>query len=683
MVSQTPPDPLHNAPGQLGQRLGSADLEVNAGDAPRSRQFNDTYFDKNDGLSESRHVFLDGCDMTQMWRDRARFVIGETGFGTGLNFLAVWHAWTHAAPKPERLHFISVEGFPLTPNQVREALASWPELKLLADQLIAAYPDPQPGFHRLEFESGRVVLTLLLGPVVPMLEQLDTTINSKVDAWFLDGFAPDRNPEMWSADVLLHVARLSQAGARLATFTVAGSLRRTLESVGFRLEKRTGFGKKREVLAGTFAGPSPESGQEPLLEPWFRPPTDSPQQRCEVAIIGSGLAGAAAAHAFGKRGHKITVIEAGSQIASGASATPAAILMPRLTADHSIDGQFYALAWRTCLALLRDVQAAGFDIGRDPCGSLRLAENTAEAQRQAAIMATGLLPESLVSLLSATETATRAGLPHTQGGLFFPQGGTLSPQKLCAALLTYTRVILNQACTNLIRQGERWSLQDITGIEIASADIVVLASGLASTTLQQAQWLPVTARLGQVTRIAATSASAALRCVVAGEGYMTPPDAGHHTIGATFDHISDTTLSDDVPAPTAEADRRNLALIRDLVPSLLDSSKSQGAGSWTGVRCTTPDHLPIAGPLPDYDAYVDDFADLRHGHRWSQYPDARYHPRIGILTGLGAHGVIAAPLAAELLASQLLGEPSPLPRAIANGLHPGRFIVRDLKRRRS
>lgn len=444
--------------------------------------------------------------------------------------------------------------------------------------------------------------------------------------------------------------------------------------------------KKREVLAGTSAGASPESLQAPpqdsSQEPWYRPPADSPRQGCDVAIIGSGLAGAAAAHAFGKRGHKITVVEAGAQIASGASATPAAVLMPRLTAARSIDGQFYALAWPACLELLRDIEATGFDISLDTCGSLRVAENAAEAQRQAAIIETGLLPDSLLSLLNATEAATVSGLPMSRGGLFFPHGGTVSPQRLCEALLKETNVILNQSCATLIRQSDRWSLQGDTGSEIASADIVVLANGLASASYLQTQWLPVAARLGQMTRVATTSASTALRCVIAGEGYLTPPDAGHHVIGATFDHISDAELSAGVPLPTQEADHRNLALIQELVPGLLDNSETQDVGSWTGVRCTTPDHLPIAGALPDYDAYVDNFAELRHGHRWSQYPHARYHPGLGILTGLGAHGVIAAPLAAELMVSQLLGEPSPLPRDITNGLHPGRFIVRDLKRRR-
>lgn len=657
--------------------LGRAELEPHAGRAPRSRQFNDTYYDAEDGLNESRYVFLDGCHMRQMWQQRASFVIGELGFGTGLNFLVTWNAWRQAwkndHEKPTRLHFISVEGFPLTRDQIEDALATWPELASLSEQLLNAYADAQPGFHRLTFESGHVVLTLLLGPALPMLENLDAT----VDAWFLDGFAPDRNTDMWHPDVLGHVARLSRTNTRLASFTVAGQVRRDLEAAGFQLEKRSGWGKKREVLAGTYTGPS----SEPVLEPWYRPPAGRPQQPCDVAIIGGGLAGAATAHAFNLRGCKTTVIDAGNEIASGASATPAAILMPRLTADHSIDGQFYATAWRACLALLDKVQADGFNIDRQVCGSLRLAESEAETRRQKAIVETGPLPDSLLSRLSATDTSEIAGLPITFGSLFFPQGGTLSPQRLCAALMKDTRVILNMRCADLRLEDARWQVLDDDGHLIANADIVILANGLASGSFQQAQWLPISARLGQVTRVASTEASAALKCVIAGEGYLTPPLSGEHVVGATFDHVSDADLAKGVPMPTEDADDRNLSVMRRLLPGTLDDITADGLNSWTGLRCTTPDHLPLAGPLPDYDAYTNDFAELRHGHRWSHYPNARYHQGLGVLTGLGAHGVITAPLAAELLASQMLGEPCPLPRDVANGLHPGRFIVRDLKRR--
>lgn len=660
---------------QPNKSLGRAELKIVGNGVPHSIAFKDTYFDPEDGLGESQHVFLEGCRLPQMWQQHGTFVVGETGFGTGLNFLATWQAWKNATHKPRRLHFLSVEGFPLLPAQIETALSTWPELRPMTEQLLEFYPDPQPGYHRLDFENGSIALTLLLGPVLPTLKNLD----AQVDAWFLDGFAPDRNPEMWNADVLTEVARLSQTSTRLATFTVAGQVRRDLEAQGFRIEKRPGWRNKREVLAAEFTEQTRQSTQEP----WYRPPRSRISAPCDVAIIGSGLAGATAAHAFSKRGCNISIVEAEEKIASGASATPRAVLLPRLTADHSIDGQFYALAWRACLNLLKELSSSGFDLARNACGSLRLASNADEEKRQRAIYENGLLPPTLISLLNAKQASEVAGVQLGHGGLYFPQGGTVSSKRLCEALLSTRHVILNQRCTNLHHDNGRWHILGATGQEIATADMVVLANSLGTKSFHQGAWLPLTARLGQVSHPAPSTHSQDLRCVVAGGGYATPSESGLHTIGATFDHVAEPDLSKGVPAPTRNADERNFTLARSLSPGLFDNCKMNGSESWTGLRCTTADHLPLAGPLPDYDAYLADFADLRHGHRWSQYPDARYHPGLGVLTGLGAHGVIAAPLAAELLASQMFNEPNPLPRAVSSGLHPGRFIVRDLKRRQS
>lgn len=655
--------------------LGCADVAVIKGEAPRSRQFHDTYFDSQDGLSESRHVFLEGCHIPEMWQDQTMSVVGELGFGTGLNFLAVWQAWKNDSHRPERLHFISVEGFPMDRAQMTDSLQTWPDLAPMAEQLCRSYPDPQPGFHRIAFENGRVSLTLLLGPVLPMLESLD----AQVDAWFLDGFAPDRNPDMWHPDVLQQVARLCKPNTRMSTFTVAGQVRRDLESVGFRVEKRPGWGRKREVLAGKYAQPSAESVQEP----WYRLPAGEAKESKDVVIIGSGIAGAVAAHAFNGRGCKTKVLDSASQIAGGASATPSAVLMPRLTAGHSIDGQFYALAWRACLALIESLEADGYDLDHHACGSLRLAQDQAELERQNAIAENGLLPDSMLLSLGATEASEIAGLTIGHGGLFFPQGGTLSPQHLCKALLKDSHVILNQRCAQLHKHGDRWHVLDEQGQRVVDADLVILANSLSATNFSQANWLPTKGRLGQISRIQPSQESKPLSCVIAGEGYITPPRSGRNIVGATFDHVSGESLARGTPPPSAEADERNLSGVHRLASVFANELILDSAESWTGVRCTTPDHLPLVGVLPDYDAYNADFAELRHGHRWSQYPNARYHSGLGILTGLGAHGVIAAPLAAEHLVSQMLGEPSPLPRAIANGLHPARFIVRDLKRRRS
>ena len=654
-----------------GVALGRAELEFDAQGTPRSTRFADTYYDAEDGLGESEHVFLAGCELPDAWADRATFTIGETGFGTGLNFLTTWRAWQNAQNRPHRLHYISVEGFPLSPDELRASLNRWHDLEPIAKELIENYPAPQPGYHRRFFADGQITLTLLFGPVRPMLESLD----ADVDAWFLDGFAPDRNPDMWHPDVFQELARLSQPDARLATFTVAGQVRRDLNASGFTVEKKSGWGNKREVLAGRFKGPAKKQRNEP----WYRRPKTNAAQSKSVAVIGSGLAGAFTAHAFLRRGRAVTVIDRNPDVAAEASATPAAVLMPRLTAGASTDGDFYASAWSALLSALKDIENGGHDIGRQRCGTLQLAQNVDEERRQAAIIESERLQNELVKAVSAAEATRLTGVTVKHGGLFFPDGGYLSPRRLCAALLDGATVRTNQNAMSLECDGDKWVIKDQCGGVITAADDVVIAGAVNSVALAQSSWLPLSARMGQITRVTPTETSRSLQCVVAGEGYVTPAIQGLHVIGATFDHMGDGERHER-PTPNAEADGRNLEQVKTLAPGLLTGSTWDTGKSWIGVRCTTSDHLPMAGPLPNHAGFLTDYSELRHGHRWSEYPDARYHDGLFVLTGLGAHGTVAAPLAAELIASQACGDPAPMPRGLANALHPGRFIVRDLKR---
>ena len=670
--------------------LKYADLDVGPNGTPRSKQFQDTYFDAKDGLAESRHVFLEGCGLPETWRERRHFTIGETGFGTGLNFLAAWHAWQEDPNRPDYLHYVSVEGFPLTQkdlanSHLENTQKHWPELSSLSLDLTNSYPTPQPGYSRLFFDGGKVVLTLLFGEALDMLSGLE----ADVDAWFLDGFAPDRNPEMWRPEVLNEIARLSHKGTQLATFTVAGPVRRGLCDVGFSLSKRKGFGKKREVLHGVFEGPLIESRQEPWFKrpifkkPVFKSPALHTKPSAEIAVIGSGLAGSAAAYAFQRNGFNVTVIEQQARIASGASSTPAAIFMPRLTAAPSVDGAFYATAWPRLIRLITTLQDRGFDLQNKACGALQLAANTGDEDRHHAIAGSGVLPDSYVRTVDAHEASELSGIHLGKSGLFFPHGGTVSSQLLCNALLHDSTVIMNARADDVRRDGEGWQVLNERGDTILKAGLVVLACGLETQRFTQAKRLQLIARRGQVTRVRQTTDSANLSCVVTGQGYVTPAVDGHHIIGATFDHLSESDRAENNLKPNASADRQNMQNAKALLSGLPGSFESvavDSAENWVGIRCTTADHLPLVGPLPDLETYEQDFAALRHGHRWTAYPDAQYHDGLYVLTGLGARGTVAAPLAAELLVSQATGQPLPVTRDIANALHPARFTIRELKR---
>lgn len=223
---------------------------ISSNEILRSKKFDDVYFSADDGLAETRHVFLDSNHLPNDWQGKSNYVITETGFGTGLNFLAVWSLFKHSALPDQMLDFISIEKYPLQPDLIAEALKPWrDDIGDELDALIDQYPPLMSGVHRLFFDKN-VRLTLFFDDI----EQALPKIEARVDAWFLDGFRPATNPEMWTQNVFDQMALISKQGTRYATFTAAGDVRRGLEKAGFSVEKIPGFGKKRDMICGQYQG---------------------------------------------------------------------------------------------------------------------------------------------------------------------------------------------------------------------------------------------------------------------------------------------------------------------------------------------------------------------------------------------------------------------------------------------
>ncbi|MGE3477630.1 MAG: bifunctional tRNA (5-methylaminomethyl-2-thiouridine)(34)-methyltransferase MnmD/FAD-dependent 5-carboxymethylaminomethyl-2-thiouridine(34) oxidoreductase MnmC [Rhodospirillaceae bacterium] len=647
-----------------GRPLPAPGLAWERGRTPMAARFGDIYYSRDGGLAESRHVFLTGNDLPQAWRHKACFCIVELGFGTGLNFLAAWDLWRRTRTPGGRLHYIAVEGFPLSGAELRECLAPWDEVRALARALLAAYPEPQRGFHRVfpaveRGESAEVVLTLLYGDAKDMLGQLE----ARADAWFLDGFAPDKNPDMWSDDLFSQIARLSKDGASLATYSVAGTVRRSLDAAGFDVTRALGFGAKREMLKARFrGGAGAPSLQPPSLQPWFAHAPHA-SSRGHAAIIGAGLSGAHAAAALARRGWRTTIIDRHDGLAAEASGVPRAVMAPRLTAAPAFDGRFYAAAWRYALALL--------DGSHAHVGSLQL-DGGSDGSRFEEIVASGVLPNAYAAHVDAAEASDIAGLTLKQGGLFFPQGGWQQPREICAALTAPTEMRLGVEAATIAHIGGQWRIGDARGHLITEADAVILGNAHGMKQFREAAWLPLEARRGQLTLAPTNVRAAALRTVLLYGGYLTPAHHGVHELGATFDMETGTDLR-------AGDHLRNLDDLSRIAPNLF--APSADLAGFAAVRCMSPDHLPMVGPLPEHGAYLEDFASLRHGHPWTRYPNARYHSGLYVLTALGARGSVSAPLAAELLACHVTGEPWPVERDLATALHPARFLVRELKRR--
>ncbi|GAO93875.1 bifunctional tRNA (mnm(5)s(2)U34)-methyltransferase/FAD-dependent cmnm(5)s(2)U34 oxidoreductase [Pseudomonas syringae pv. actinidiae] len=579
---------------------------------PRSRDFSDVYFSTESGLDETRHVFLVQNDLRRRFTELPtgeRLIIGETGFGTGLNFLCAWQLFDECALDGARLHFVSVEKYPLSQGDLQRALVLWPELSRFADPLLEQYVAIHEGFQRLVFDNGRVTLTLLIGDALQMLPQLD----GKIDAWFLDGFAPAKNPEMWTPELFAELARLSTPGTTIGTFTSTGWVRRSLNAAGFKMKRVPGIGHKWEVLRGAFVAWPEGVAPVPAAKPWFARPTPLAGER-KALVIGAGLAGCATAQSLAQRGWQVSLLERHAAPAQEASGNPQGVLYLKLSAHGTALSQLILSGFGHTRRLLERLQRG---VEWDACGVLQLTFDDKEALRQQQLAEA--FPESLLHLLDQPAAEVQSGIALNSGGLFYPEGGWVHPPALCHAQIQHAniRLIAHHHALELRRVDDQWQVWSDTQL-IDSAPVVVLAGAADIKQFSQSAELPLKRIRGQITSLPQTGASAALRTVVCAEGYVAPARLGEHTVGASFDFNSvDLT-------PNVADHLGNLALLQEISADLAsrleaaDRPPEQLQGR-AAFRCTSPDYLPIVGPLADREAFVQAYAALGKDAR--QVPD--------------------------------------------------------------
>ncbi|MEM9495292.1 MAG: bifunctional tRNA (5-methylaminomethyl-2-thiouridine)(34)-methyltransferase MnmD/FAD-dependent 5-carboxymethylaminomethyl-2-thiouridine(34) oxidoreductase MnmC [Pseudomonadota bacterium] len=640
--------------------IRQAQLDWGSGDTagPRSIFFDDIYF-SGDGPAETRHVFLDGVGAAQLFETREHTVIGELGFGSGLNFLMAWDAWTRARrPAGARFHFFSVEAFPLSTDDLARAHANWPALAAFADILRKKWPPRIAGRHIVRL-SEDVTLTLLFGDALDGVTRTDASI----DAWFFDGFSPAKNPAMWSPALFAEVARLSASGARFATFTVAGDVRRALSANGFRVEKRPGFGKKREMLAGVFEGaPDGASSKNESRAPWF----DTRNVKkvapgASVAIIGAGIAGASLARALMRAGLRPVVYEAAAP-ASGASGNPAGLIMPRLDLGDTPAARFHRAAYLFTISLLTELSETSTGPFFNPCGVLHHATNDRERAKASALMEAGVLPEGWMR--------------EDESGLFFPQAGVAAPAAFVSALLGDTPLI-NKQVTSLENEGDDVCVVCDDGAR-TFYDSVVIANGPGAHELASAAPLPLAASAGQVDHFPDARAPAFAHAM---GPYAAPamkdgaPDG--LIIGATYEAVP----LDHIPVASNTATESNINIIVEKAPALVEELRPEDARPRASLRATTPDRMPVAGPMPDWAFAAQAYRGLAQGARQDYLP-AQYQDGVFTLTGLGSRGLVTAPFAATTIAAEMTGAPSPIDHETREALHPLRFLIRDIKRGR-
>ncbi|EPX9365349.1 bifunctional tRNA (5-methylaminomethyl-2-thiouridine)(34)-methyltransferase MnmD/FAD-dependent 5-carboxymethylaminomethyl-2-thiouridine(34) oxidoreductase MnmC [Aeromonas veronii] len=653
--------------------LHHARLDWNEAGTPVSSDFGDVYFSNDNGLSETRYVFLQQNRLPARFshHDSDSFVIGETGFGTGLNFLATMQAFLEQAPQSgngSRLHFISFEKFPLTRDDLRKALAAWPAIGHLSQDLVAQWPLPVSGCHRLHFAGGRIRLDLWFGDIKDMLPQVPHWAEGLVDAWYLDGFSPAKNPEMWTQELFDGLARLARPDCSIATFTCAGFVRRGLIAAGFAMKKVKGHGSKREMLVGDRTDKQPQQ----TIVPWYARPAG---RAGEVVIIGGGIASAMTALSLVARGRKVTLLCADGEPATGASGNRQGALYPLLNGEHDALSRFYSLAFgyaRQRLLALAERHPIAFEL----CGVTQLGYDDKSAAKLAK-MSQGPFPPELMHPLSTAEVEQVVGLPCGHSGVSYPLGGWLCPADLTRAALKEAQasgllqVEYHTQVSAIAEQADGWQVESQDGRHWQAPNLVVAAGHQLPALLPFAE-LPLYPVRGQVSHVPTTASLRQLNTVLCYDGYLTPMHNDQHCIGASYGR-NQSSLEFRAEEQILNQVRLQACLPEQTWPAEVDVSDNEAR---VGVRCASRDHLPVVGPVARLQGLADHYALLQHEQHNAQ--PLPLHPGLYVLGALGSRGLCSAPLCGELLASEICGEPLPLAADLLEALHPARYWVRKL-----
>ncbi len=617
---------------------------------PYSPRFADRYRSELGGIRQAQEVFLAGCGLPQAWSGQAQWCILETGFGLGLNFLATWAAWKADLNRPRLLHFVSTEAYPASAADVLRSVADLPELLPFARQLQAQLWGLLPGIHRLVFEDGQLLLTLCIGDAKAVLRQQQF----EADSVYLDGFSPQKNPAIWDIHTFKAVARCCRRGTRIATWTVARSVRDALTQCGFVVKKAPGTPPKRDMLQGEY---------DPHWEPKKPVTKHSPLAASTCVVIGAGLAGAAVAASLARRGWKVTVLDAANTPASGASGLPAGLLVPHVSPDDSLLSRLSRSGVRLTLQQAQALLQQGTD-----WNATGVLEHGVDGMPRTLPGWSQDWPDAAAdwSRAATAEQLAQCGLPATSLALWHKPAAWIKPSSLVQAWLAGAGIEWRgHARAAQLRPGPLgWQVLDASGQLLAEAQLVVVAAAFSTQGLAaqvQAVELALQPVRGQVSwgrhpqheshdppEQTPFSPPLLPPFPVNGHGGLMPavpgPDGLRWIMGATYERGSQSL---DVQS---QDHQQNLARLQVLLPKtaaqLAGEFADAGLQAWTGVRCATPARLPVLGPIATSSSGA----------------------QIWVCTGMGSRGLTFAALCAELLAARLHGEPLPLEKRLAQAL---------------
>ncbi len=618
-------------------------------------------------------------------------VIGECGFGFGVNFLVTCERFSQLAPAKSTMHFLSCEAHPVLKKDLARFYKTLPpSLQSYTEVLLENYPEQGRGMHRIVFEyhQHHFILDLLYNDAIAAFQKLSTAAPI-IDAWYLDGYSPAKNEAMWGRDLCNIIAKLSKPGSTLATYSVAGMVRENLRQAGFNVSKRIGFGKKRQMLGAVMADhpqlPDPEN------QSWSNPWADSEHYVSRIGIIGAGLAGSATAHALARRGYSVSLLERNTGVASGASGNPRGIVHFNPGRQLTPANLFRLSAFRYAIRHYHYL-SKHHDFSWQSCGLIQLAKDKTEFDEYNNLLGRHLYDSAFMNLINADQASQLSGLPIRHNGLFFPQAGCLDPVALCRAWTSAENINLlgNREVTEINFKNGHWQVTMIGqhGTEQQEFDALVICDNGATPLLTQDNEYPVLFNYGQTDSFRLDSAlfeSDVLKCVVRQKGYVIPwgnENSARITIGGSFNTQKDRTTQ----SPTMQ--EQNLRMLKDIAPSLHGAITTElnndpdAISSRCGTRCSTPDYLPLAGPVEESRLTRSIYCDYQRNARKEIVANPHYYPGLYINIAHGSSGLVTTPLLGETIASLISRDSLPISKDEISAVLPLRYLVRDLKRQK-
>lgn len=598
-------------------------------------EFDDIYFNTQKPEKESAFVFTSVFDTLLDTKDS--FIVGEAGFGAGLNFLTLCAKFLKTDKK---LHYVSIEKTPFCVDDLAKIYQKLGVFKGLVKRLIKIYPPLSSGIFRLEFHKN-ITLDLCFGEIFDTLKELDF----KADVWFLDGFSPAKNPQMWSDEVMSEIARLTRQDGVVCTYSSAKIVRENLEKNGFLVTLLKGYAKKRQMIRAVLKNPP----KDDIKFSYFSRPQSS-QNLKNALIIGGGVTGILTAIELKKLGLNVKIAEKMNEVATNGSSNLSGILMPLITKNGVKLGAMHKNAFLNASSFYK--QNAPKSVAKfTGCADYAYDETLIKRYKDATL--------NDAHIYEFNEQSSP--YPH----IFCRHSALMHPKKMCKILSKNLHILFNHEYKSHkhLKNGKiSVKFQDKTTIK---TDILIFCSGSHSKEIFKN--LPLSFVRGQVTHI---KTSFNPPYPISAKGYITPCYNGVCVVGATY-------LRNEIfNAPKPSDDIENLEKISEF----LGKNEVKIVKSNVAYRSYSSDRAPIISPLFDENFYKTAYKKLFWLKHKGIATPPKYEPNVYLNIAHGSRGLGTAVLGARLVADYIKNRPLCIQKSLAYELHAARFLIRKLKK---